>query len=113
MGRYFLTITRAFLLVAIISSSSSSFAGEPVSLKPLLEEARANNPEIKAFEERTRAREARAEAEGVLDDPTLKIEMEDLDKSRPLEIAPGNAMLTRYTISQMFPFPGKLSLKER
>ncbi len=113
MGRYFLTITRAFLFVAIISSSSSSFAGEPVTLKPLLEEARANNPEIKAFEERTRAREARAGAEGVLDDPTLKIEMEDLDKGRPLEIAPGNAMLTRYTISQMFPFPGKLSLKEK
>lgn len=118
MGRLFYATTRGVLSIAliglmIISASSLSFAEEPVSIKPLLDEARANNPEIKALEERVRARDARARAEGVLDDPTLKIELEDLEKDRPLNTAPGNAMLTRYTISQMFPFPGKLSLKER
>lgn len=103
----------ALIGLMIISASSLSFAEEPVSIKSLLDEARANNPEIKALEERVRARDARARAEGFLDDPTLKIELEDLDKDRPLNTAPGNAMLTRYTISQIFPFPGKLSLKER
>lgn len=118
MGRLIYATKRGVLFIALIclmliSTSSISFAEEPVSLKSLLDEARANNPEIKALEERVRARDARARAEGVLDDPTLKVEMEDLEKDRPLNIAPGNAMLTRYTISQMFPFPGKLSLKER
>ena len=118
MGRLIYATTRGALFIAliglmIISASLGSFAEEPVSLKSLLDEARANNPEIKALEERVRAREARARAEGVLDDPTLKVEMEDLEKDRPLNTAPGNAMLTRYTVSQMFPFPGKLSLKEK
>ncbi|MDO8426047.1 MAG: TolC family protein, partial [Deltaproteobacteria bacterium] len=86
---------------------------ETISLSELLSEARENNPELKAYGERIKARQARAGSEGRLDDPTLKIEMEDLPKDNPLNIAPGNAMLTRYTISQMFPFPGKLSLKEK
>lgn len=118
MVRLIHTTTRGALFIAliglaIISASFEASAEEPVTIKPLLDEARANNPEIKAFEERVMAREARARAEGVLDDPTLKVEMMDLDKDRPLNTAPGNAMLTRYTVSQMFPFPGKLSLKER
>lgn len=86
---------------------------ETITLPELLKEARENNPEIKAFAERIKAREARASAEGRLDDPTLKIEMEDLSKDHPLNISPGNAMLTRYTVAQMFPFPGKLPLKEK
>ncbi len=118
MGRLIYAATRGVLFIALsglvmICAPVRSFAEEPVSLKSLLDEARANNPEIKALEERVMAREARARAEGVLDDPTLKIELEDLEKDRPLNIAPGNAMLTRYTVSQMFPFPGKLSLKEK
>lgn len=88
-------------------------AQEPVSLQTLLEEARANNPELRAFKESAGASEARAGARGALEDPTLKVEMMDLSKSYPLNIAPGNAMLTRYTVSQAFPFPGKLSLKEK
>lgn len=86
-------------------------AADPV-LKSLLVEARSNNPELKALEERVKASKARARAEGALDDPTFKVEMEDLEKDRPLNAAPGNAMLTRYTLSQMFPFPGKRGLRE-
>ena len=91
------------------------FAGavETLALKPLLEEAKANNLELRAFTEKLKATEARAKVEGALDDPTLKVELEDLQRERPLRISPRDAMLTRYTISQMFPFPGKLSLKEK
>ncbi|MEK7772704.1 MAG: TolC family protein, partial [Deltaproteobacteria bacterium] len=73
----------------------------------------ANNLELMVFKERAVAKESRVRAEGALDDPALKVEMMDLSKSYPLNIAPGNAMLTRYTVSQTFPFPGKLSLKEK
>lgn len=82
-------------------------------LPDLLKEARENNPELKAFAARIKAREARASAEGRLDDPTLKIEMEDLSREHPLNASPGNSMLTRYTVAQMFPFPGKLPLKKK
>ncbi|MBI1912519.1 MAG: TolC family protein [Deltaproteobacteria bacterium] len=105
----------SILLILIFSSLASlpAFSEEALTLKSLIEEAKANNPELKAFSEKVRARQARAKAEGYLDDPTLKVEMEDLDRTRPLNTGPGNAMLTRYTVSQMFPFPGKLSLREK
>ena len=91
----------------------TSYAGETVALGALLEEAKANNPGLKALRERVSAKEARVKAEGTLDDPALKIEMMDLSKDRPLNIFPEDAMETKYMISQMFPFPGKLSLKEK
>lgn len=99
----------AFLLLAF----TNAYSAEPAGLKELLEEARSNNSELAAMRERVNAREARARAEGRLEDPTLKIEMEDLSKDEPLNAAPGNAMLTRYTIAQEFPFPGKLTLREK
>ncbi len=86
-------------------------ANDP-TLKALVTEAIANNPEIAARRERSRASAARTRYAGALEDPTLKIEMEDLDSSAPMNISPGNSMLTRYTLSQSFPFPGKRGLKE-
>jgi cobalt-zinc-cadmium efflux system outer membrane protein len=105
----------AIALIAPFSSPvlSPAMAAEKLVLGDLLERARRSNPELVALREAALAVEAGARAEGRLDDPTLKIELEDLSTERPLEAGPGNAMLTRYTISQMFPFPGKLSLKER
>lgn len=99
----------AFFLLA---APMSAHAGQRLDLDELLERAKTN-PEITALKEAASAMEAGAKAIGTLDDPTIKIEMEDLSTERPLEAGPGNAMMTRYTISQMFPFPGKLSLKER
>lgn len=88
-------------------------AQETLDLNGLLARAKQNNPELTALREAALAMEAGAKAEGRLEDPTLKVEFEDLSTERPLEIGPGHSMLTRYTISQMFPFPGKLSLRER
>lgn len=84
-----------------------------IALDALLAEARLNNPELAASSATLKAKQARIKAEAALDDPVLRVEMEEFDATRPLNIAPGNAMATRYTISQMFPFPGKLALKER
>lgn len=99
--------------LALIFSPALSFAGERLDLGELLAEAMDNNPELKAMRERVNALEARAKAEGALDDPTLKVELEDLSTDRPLNISPDDAMLTRYTFSQMLPFPGKRGLRER
>ena len=99
------------LLIPGFLTLTPLFAQEPLSLKAMIEEARERNPEIQAFRQRVKEKELRAKAEGALDDPLLKIEIEDIPTERPFNL--GNSMLTRYTFSQMFPFPGKLSLKER
>lgn len=99
-----------FIVPLILSAAHSQ---ETLKLGGLIKEARANNQELKALHEMAESREAAARAQGALEDPALKIEMEDLDRDRPLSVSPGNAMMTRYTISQSFPFPGKLSLREK
>lgn len=106
------TLSLSFPLIFQPTGSLAQEPREQLALDALIEEARTNNPEIKAFAERVRAREARARVEGALDDPKLKIELEDLPKDS-LSIGPGNAMMTRYTISQEFPFPGKRPLREK
>lgn len=82
------------------------------TLKALVREALSNNPEIAARRERSLSYASRTRYAGALEDPTLKIEMEDLDSSSQFNISPGNSMLTRYTFSQSFPFPGKRGLRE-
>ncbi len=109
----FLSILSACILAAAaLFSPPPSTAGEP-SVRDLVAMARERNPELKALSERVRAATYRASAEGALDDPALKVELEDLSTDDPLAISPTSAMLTRYTVSQMFPFPGKRSLKRR
>lgn len=108
----FLIILAPFMLAAIaLLFPAEAMAGDP--LGELLSAARERNPELKALSERARAVAHRARAEGALDDPTLKVELEDLSTGDPLAVSTSNAMLTRYTVSQMFPFPGKRSLMRR
>ncbi|MBI5970476.1 MAG: TolC family protein [Deltaproteobacteria bacterium] len=101
------------VLTASILSARYVEAAETIVLKELIAEARENNAQLKSLRELVKAKDAGARVEGFYDDPTLKVEMEDLAKKSPQNTAPGNAMMTRYTLSQMLPFPGKLSLKER
>lgn len=95
-----------------ISFSNHAFALETLSIKGIIDEAMNNNLEIHAFRQNVKAKEARARAEGVLDDPLFRIEMMDLSKENPFP-TPGNSMQTKYGINQMFPYPGKLTLMRR
>lgn len=104
-------ILGALMTLSAVFTPVPAGADDP-TLKALVTEALSNNPEIAARRERSHASAARARYAGALEDPTLKVEMEDLDSSSPMNISPGNSMLTRYTLSQSFPFPGKRGLKE-
>lgn len=110
--RHFVT-SAALAVLLLLASPVVTLSGERLDLGGLLNEALENNPELNALRERVSALEARARAEGRLDDPNLRVEFEDLSTSRPLDLSPDDAMLTKYTISQMFPFPGKLLLREK
>ena len=106
-----LLLTAYSLLVGIAHPTATAFAQETVSLSSLIEEAKKNNPEILAYQKRVKAKEHRAKVEGILDDPQLKVEIEDIPKDKPFNL--GDSMQTRYTFSQMLPFPGKLSLRQK
>ncbi|OGW16232.1 MAG: hypothetical protein A2035_02170 [Nitrospirae bacterium GWA2_42_11] len=108
----FIIIFSAFLILRTFLAPALVLAEDSLSLKKLIEEARSNNLEIKSLRQNIKTKEARARAEGVLDDPLLRIEMMDISKENPVP-TPGNAMQTKYEISQMFPFPGKLSLQKK
>lgn len=101
-----------FVLLAFLFIPTIVFAGDTLSLKDIIEEALNNNQEIQAVRHNVKAKKYMAGAEGILDDPIFKVEMEDLSKEHPLDISPGSAMQTRYSFIQMFPYPGKLPLQK-
>jgi outer membrane protein TolC len=106
------TLKYAFIALLLFGLFPSGvFAATSIALRDLLAEAMSNNPELRALKERYGARLARVDFEGALDDPAMKVEMMDLASKKPYNNGPGNAMQTRYTLSQMFPFPGKRSAK--
>ena len=108
---YHLIMFLMSLLFTFHCSPFTVFAQEPSSLKELIEEAREKNQEIQAFRHRLQAKEFKTKTEGILDDPTFKVEIMDIPTDNPFNLS--DSMQTRYTIGQMFPFPGKLSSRER
>src|SRR5438132_2912461 len=80
----------------------------PLRVDAVVTEALKQNPEIEAARQRWRAAQERVPQARALDDPEFKIELfntpENLDVTRT-----GN---TIFGLSQRFPFPGKLSLRE-
>src|SRR3989475_12156194 len=83
-------------------------SAEPLHVDALVTEALKQNPEIEAARQRWRAAQERVPQAPALDDPEFKIEMvntpENLDVTRTGK--------TIFGLSQRFPFPGKLSLRE-
>ncbi|HZX48756.1 MAG TPA: TolC family protein [Nitrospirota bacterium] len=110
--------TSFFLLFILLFAArcllppSLAAAQDTLTLKQAIKEAKLNNPSIQALRHNMKAKEAGARAEGVWDDPILKIEMMDLSKENYVP-TPGNAIQTRYEVSQMLPYPGKLKLERQ
>ncbi len=111
-----LMATAGVAMLCLVASRSSAFAQGPsasaLSLNDVIMEVMGNNPEIGSLRDALRAKEEATRAEGWLDDPVFRIDLEEVSTKEPLNITPGNSMATRYSISQTLPYPGKLSLKE-
>lgn len=82
-----------------------------VDLPSLRAYAIANNPEIKAAEERWRAARARPSQEGSLPDPMVNTAYHNESFDR-LGLGRADFAFLRFGAEQEIPFPGKLSLKE-
>lgn len=109
--------TARLLCIATMTSSlvfsSVTFAEDQLALKPLalsglITEALARNPEILAARQQWEAAAKRVPQARALDDPTLSVQWWNAPESFNL----GQAQNTIIGLSQKFPFPGKLTLKE-
>ncbi|MBI2486212.1 MAG: TolC family protein [Deltaproteobacteria bacterium] len=100
------------LILTIASIEVSAFAEEVTGLKFLIEEALQNNPEIKAARARWEASTKRPSQEGSLPDPMIGIGWSNVSFDRiTLTDDPDSSIMFSFT--QEFPFPGKLSLREK
>jgi outer membrane protein TolC len=94
--------------------ANSAFADE-LKLQPLIDEALKNNPEILVSESRATAAGFRIPQAESLSDPMFMIGYQN-DGTRDLysfnkEMSADSEWM--FSVSQMFPYPGKLSLKSR
>lgn len=99
-----------FLVNLILLNPGLLYSFEPISLDPLIEEAKRNNPEILAARKRYEAASARIPQAKSLDDPTVGLTFEKTPGSpfRLSKAMPEDRMLS---ISGMLPWFGKLPLK--
>jgi outer membrane protein TolC len=100
--------------VSCLLFANSAFADE-LKLQPLIDEALKNNPEILVSESRATAAGFRIPQAESLSDPMFMIGYKN-DGTRDLysfnkEMAADSEWM--FSVSQMFPYPGKLTLKSR
>jgi len=79
-------------------------------LQPLIQEALAVNPEIRADEKKWDAAKERPPQEGSLDDPMLSFEIVNLP-TNSFSFAQEDMTMKQFSLSQTFPFFGKLGLR--
>ena len=91
-----------------IMPSAGAVREPPLQVDALVTEALKQNPEIEAARQRWRAAQERAPQARALDDPEFKIELFNY----PNRLYPDASANTIFGLSQRFPYPGKLGLKE-
>ena len=99
-------------LFLILFLTQGLFAQEVQKLDSLVNEALQNNPEIKAARATWEAATKRPSQAGSLPDPMVGVGWRNVSFNRITLTDDPNSMVT-FSFSQEFPFPGKLSLKER
>jgi len=101
-----------YMLIMVLSLTAFSRTRAEDGLDRLIEEARQNNPQLRTARYTESAARTRIDQAGALDPPQVGIEF----FMTPIESFPwpnkdGKEM--DYSFQQNFPFPGKLSLKEK
>ncbi|MDE2322883.1 MAG: TolC family protein [candidate division NC10 bacterium] len=97
-------------IAAVRMGEAAAGAEETLRLQPLVQEALAANPEIRAEERKWDAARERPSQEGSLDDPMLSFEIENLP-TRSFGFTQDDMTMKKLSISQALPFFGKLDLR--
>jgi outer membrane protein TolC len=99
-----------FLVTSFFLNYGVSYAAEALFLGPLIKEARENNPEIQAAKKRWDASLSRVPQAKSLDNPTVGVTFEKIPRGT-IKLDKTMAEDRMLSITQMFPFFGKLPLK--
>jgi outer membrane protein TolC len=102
------------LLVACFVTVAAPAAAQPpgATVESLLEHARAANPEFVFMQREADAAAARVAPAGNLPDPVVAVEWRDItrDGESSPNLLPARVGSMKYTVRQMFPWPGKRDL---
>lgn len=99
-----------FLVCLILLNPGLAYTVENLSLSSLINEAKANNPEIIAARKRYEAAKVRIPQAKSLEDPAVGLKFEKAQKN-PFNLDTTPAMDRMLSVSQMLPWFGKLPLK--
>lgn len=99
-----------FLVNLFIVNTGLLYSLEPLSLEPLIKEARENNPAIQAAKKRWDASLSRIPQAKSLDNPNIGVTFEKIPRGT-IKLDKTMAEDRMLSITQMFPFFGKLPLK--
>jgi len=102
----------AIFLCAVLTMSSSIYAGETATLEDLVAEALSNNKALKAMSYKVGEMEQKVSQSGAWEDPMMNLGIVN-DGFEGITV--GERAMSRYNIgiSQKLPFPGKLSTKTK
>lgn len=103
-----LKVLKVILVFVISNLYANTVFGEVVSLQSLVTAIKQNNPEIIAAQKNRDAAKSRILQEKTLDNPQLFFDWQKMPKNN---FNLNKAEEEMYGISQMVPFPGKLSIK--
>lgn len=93
-----------------VAAESKLDATLGASVPELLDWADRHSAELAALRHEVEAAEARAQSAGALDDPMLRIELQEIDPDKPT-LLPGQIGATKYSVTQSFPWWGKRDLR--
>ncbi len=106
--RFLLALTTAAALAA--NGISPALAAGALTLDEVVNAAVNNNPAVIESQKRWEEKKAGVPIAGALPNPKVGIMKDDIPTGT---LGPGQGMMTEYTLSQEFMFPGKLGLMSR
>ena len=101
-------LSKLFLVFVMSNLCINRVSGETVSLQVLVDTAKRNNPEIIAAQKKWAAAKSKIWQEKTYENPQLFIDWQKMPKN---DFDLNNAEEKMYGVTQMIPFPGKLSIK--
>lgn len=103
---------RCTLLATSLLCAAAAAQPPGATVDSLLSYARQSNPEFALMLREADAAAARIAPAGNLPDPSFSIELRDITRDRTISptLNPSNVGSTKYTVRQMFPWPGKRDL---
>ncbi|MDT7043689.1 TolC family protein [Candidatus Nitronereus thalassa] len=107
-GQLFLLSTFLLGTPGFLSAEEQDQKAKILELRPLIQEALQNNPEVAAFREQLKAMQERIPQARTLEDPEVKIQLWNTPET--LDVT--GTQRTIYGVAQRFPFPGVLSQQE-